>query len=188
MGGGVGKPGTGGMPGVDLVERWAAAEQVEPFGIGDADKGGHDLSGVGGWRGGFVVGEAGLGEVVAPGGHELQVVGVGRNLGGGDRRLGFFGCGEGGDDRRRGNEVGFLRNRDGFADGRNDDFSPAARTMEVLSDRGPSGEEGFAALGAFKEDVADGDGDFVGAVGAGERDADVVFIGAEMEAAMFADE
>ena len=60
--------------------------------------------------------------------------------------------------------------------------------MEVLTGGSSRGEEGFAALGAFKEDVADGDGDFVGAVGARERDADIVFIGAEVEAAMFADE
>ena len=42
-------------------------------------------------------------------------------------------------------------------------------------------------MGAFEENIADGDFDVVGAFGAGQGGADVVFIGTEMRSAMPAD-
>ena len=60
--------------------------------------------------------------------------------------------------------------------------------MEPLTSGHSSGEERFAAFGALKQDVAGRNDEAVGAFGARESGPDVVFIGAEMEAAMPADE
>ena len=60
--------------------------------------------------------------------------------------------------------------------------------MELLASGSSSSEKGFTALWTIKKNVADGDGEVVSALGTRENLAHVVFIGAEMQAAMFADE
>lgn len=100
----------------------------------------------------------------------------------------LFGHGKGGEFGKRRDQFGFLGDGNRFADGRDDDWAIACRAMKRLAHGGTAGEEIFAAVGAFKEDVADGNGEIVGAVGAGENGAHVVFIGAEMGTTMLADE
>ena len=60
--------------------------------------------------------------------------------------------------------------------------------MESLKSGRLPGEERFAAFGAFEQDVAGRDDEAVGAIGTRKHGPNVVFIGAEMKAAMSADE
>ena len=119
----------------------------------------------------------------------MRVVGDGRTSRGSRRgrwRCGRWSQGREWREKRRGDQR--LRGDALFADGRDGDHSLAARAVEGLAGGGTAREEGFPAVGAFEEDIADGDGDVVGAFGAGQGGADIVLVGAEMRPAMLADE
>ena len=139
-------------------------------------------------RGCLIVGEAGFGQVIPPSGHELPVGGFCGHFGDSWAGLGILRHYRRLDGRRWGAPFGSFRNGNGLAYKRNEDNAIAVGTMELLTSGRSSGEERFPAFGALEQDVASRNDEIVGAPGAGEGSPDVVLIGAEMKAAMSADE